>query len=81
VTARPEDLPAAAGERSASELLDIVARLAAELHPRRTKPAVTLDSRLDRELGFDSLGRVELIAREGHGVLHHLVVQAPDTRG
>jgi 1-acyl-sn-glycerol-3-phosphate acyltransferase len=63
VTARPEDPPTTAGERSASELLDIVGRLAAELHPRRPVPAVTLDSRLDRELGFDSLGRVELIAR------------------
>jgi acyl carrier protein len=63
VTARPEDPPATAGARSASELLDIVGRLAAELHPRRPLPAVTLDSRLDRELGFDSLGRVELIAR------------------
>jgi 1-acyl-sn-glycerol-3-phosphate acyltransferase len=63
VTARPEALPAAAGERSASELLDIVGRLAAELHPRRPVPDITLDSLLDRELGFDSLGRVELVAR------------------
>lgn len=44
-------------------LLDIVAKVAAELHPRRSPVEVTLDSRLDRELGFDSLGRVELVAR------------------
>lgn len=45
-------------------LLEIVQRVAAELHPRRaTAPPVTLDSLLDRELGFDSLGRVELLAR------------------
>ncbi len=45
-------------------VLHVVQRLAAELHPRRTTaPPVTLDSLLDRELGFDSLGRVELLAR------------------
>ena len=45
-------------------VLDITRRLAAEL---RSRPAatreITLDSLLDRELGFDSLGRVELLAR------------------
>ncbi len=45
-------------------VLDIARRLAAEL---RSRPAaareITLDSLLDRELGFDSLGRVELLAR------------------
>ncbi len=45
-------------------LLDIVQRLAIELHPGR-KPAAraTLDSALDRDLGFDSLSRVELLLR------------------
>ena len=43
-------------------LLELVATLTAELHagPRRR---VALDSTLDRELGFDSLARVELLAR------------------
>src|SRR3990172_6914333 len=45
-------------------VLDITRRLAAEL---RSRPAaaggITLDSLLDRELGFESLGRVELLAR------------------
>ncbi len=44
-------------------LLDIVRALARELHPRRRQPAVTLDSELTRDLGFDSLSRMELLAR------------------
>ncbi len=45
-------------------IIHLVQRLSTELHPRQpTAPPVTLDSLLDRELGFDSLGRVELIAR------------------
>ncbi len=47
-----------------AKVLDVTRRLAAEL---RSRPAaageITLDSLLDRELGFDSLGRVELLAR------------------
>ena len=48
----------------ASELLDIVRTLFAELH-RQTGPdrPIRLDSSLDQELGFDSLARVELILR------------------
>lgn len=48
----------------ASELLEIVRALAEELHPhlRRTQE-VSLDDDLDRDLGFDSLGRAELILR------------------
>jgi acyl carrier protein len=45
-------------------LLDIVQQLAVELHPGRTRAAqATLDSALDRDLGFDSLSRVELLLR------------------
>ncbi len=43
-------------------LLDIVGGLAAELRPGM-RPVVTLDSALDRDLGFDSLARVELMLR------------------
>jgi len=43
-------------------LLRVVEEVAGELHPHRSVEA-TLDSQLDRELGFDSLGRVELLAR------------------
>lgn len=55
-------------ERDSAEttarLLAIVKDLALELHPSRTAAeSVTLDSSLDRELGFDSLGLVELLVR------------------
>ncbi|MFB3088828.1 MAG: AMP-binding protein, partial [Acidiferrobacterales bacterium] len=49
---------------SAEALLEQVRQLALELHPRRGRSLhVTLDSVLDRELGFDSLSRVELLLR------------------
>ncbi len=44
-------------------LLAAVTAVADELHPGRTGGPAHLDSRLDRDLGFDSLGRVELLAR------------------
>ncbi|HEX4495769.1 MAG TPA: AMP-binding protein, partial [Thermoanaerobaculia bacterium] len=44
-------------------LLEVVEGLARELQPQRRGRAVSLDSSLERDLGFDSLGRVELLAR------------------
>ena len=62
--------PASAGrdaERAAKEatrLLEVIRDLADELHPGATSAApVTLDDALDRDLGFDSLGRMELLLR------------------
>ncbi|MBW1790264.1 MAG: acyl carrier protein, partial [Deltaproteobacteria bacterium] len=53
----------AAGD-NAEALLQQVRQLALELHPQRGRSLhVTLDSALDRELGFDSLSRVELLVR------------------
>ncbi|MEO5338807.1 MAG: acyl carrier protein, partial [Magnetospirillum sp. WYHS-4] len=46
-----------------ARLLALVGQVAGELHPGRKAPPPRLDSRLDRDLGFDSLGRVELLAR------------------
>ncbi|MDH5512180.1 MAG: AMP-binding protein [Gammaproteobacteria bacterium] len=51
------------GEATAGDLLTVVRSLAAELHPRRSPVPVSLDSSLERELGFDSLARVELLTR------------------
>jgi len=49
---------------SADALLEQVRELALEMHPRRVRSLrLTLDSALDRELGFDSLSRAELILR------------------
>jgi 1-acyl-sn-glycerol-3-phosphate acyltransferase len=47
---------------AATTLLRVVDEVAGELHPHRVVAAL-LDSPLERELGFDSLGRVELAAR------------------
>jgi 1-acyl-sn-glycerol-3-phosphate acyltransferase len=46
----------------ARALLDIAGTLAAELRPG-IRTVVTLDSALDRDIGFDSLARVELVLR------------------
>jgi len=50
--------------KTTAHLLETVHALATELNPRHMTPGpVTLDSILDRDLGFDSLGRVELLVR------------------
>lgn len=51
-------------QQPADVLLGVVRQLTSELHPHRPTPAtVTLDSLLDRDLGFDSLERMELLHR------------------
>lgn len=54
--------PRGPSDETAAALLEVIRRLAAELRVPRTDP-VHLDSALDRDLGFDSLSRVELLAR------------------
>ncbi|MDP6602948.1 MAG: AMP-binding protein [Rhodospirillales bacterium] len=55
---------AEAPDSLAPQLLGVIKTVAEELHPRRAElRAANLDSALDRDLGFDSLGRVELIVR------------------
>lgn len=44
-------------------LLALLANLVRELHPGRAAPMVTLASRLEQDLGLDSLARVELLLR------------------
>ncbi len=52
------------GGPSADQLLGLVEQLAIELHPdRRRRLDVQWESRLDRDLGIDSLGRAELLSR------------------
>ncbi len=49
---------------TATRLLEIVKGLASEIHPGQDETVrTTLDSSLDRDLGFDSLAQVELLAR------------------
>jgi len=57
------DKVGATSPTAAERLLAIVQTLAKELHPGDTFQQVTLTTRLDRELGFDSLSRAELILR------------------
>ena len=63
---RPMETPPIAdnGGQFIERLLGIVQALAEELHPGQGAVlSVTLDSELDKELGFDSLGRMELLVR------------------
>src|SRR5262245_20956501 len=62
-------------DASADALLEVIQTVALELHPHRQSiVSASLDSSLERELGFDSLGRVELLER----VERAFGVQLPD---
>ena len=51
-------------DEMAVRVLRLASELAAEIHPHHAPgPAITLDSSLDRDLGLDSLARVELLMR------------------
>jgi acyl carrier protein len=55
--------PAQGSDATALVLIEGVEKLVSELHPHRARvQPVTLDSSLDRDLGLDSLARVELLA-------------------
>ncbi|MDP1636177.1 MAG: AMP-binding protein, partial [Gallionellaceae bacterium] len=60
----PQDTPAADTGDTVVVLLDTVHRFVAESHARsRAEIPVTLDRSLEKDLGVDSLGRVELLMR------------------
>ncbi len=50
-------------DQTADTLLEILQQLSRELHPGHKQERAGLDSSLDRDLGFDSLGRMELLRR------------------
>jgi 1-acyl-sn-glycerol-3-phosphate acyltransferase len=53
-----------AGDSTEAVLFEVLEKLTSELHPyRNSSRAITLESSLDRDLGLDSLARVELLAR------------------
>jgi acyl carrier protein len=62
VTPAPRRTEGTTGPDAAS-VLDVVARLLAELHPEQATAKISLDSALDRDLGLDSLALVELLDR------------------
>jgi 1-acyl-sn-glycerol-3-phosphate acyltransferase len=49
-------------DQTAQCLIELLQDLVAELHPENP-PQVTLESRLDRDLGLDSMARMELLGR------------------
>src|SRR5512141_3408733 len=58
------DSPAAARELRERDLITVVTALVRELHPQRSRFIdVGPSSRIERDLGIDSLGRTELILR------------------
>lgn len=63
-SAQEPDQGHADGEDRDSKLLAVVRGLTFELHPKKSRSLqVTLESRLDRDLGIDSLGRAEMLLR------------------
>ncbi len=51
-------------DKRAETLLQVIGDLLAEIHPHHLPvERITLDSSFEKELGLDSLSRVELIAR------------------
>jgi len=51
-------------DKTVADLLTTIQQLVAEVRPAKAKPLhLDIDSRLDTDLGLDSLGRVELISR------------------
>ena len=59
----PAAVAAAPEPPSPEAVLEIAETLARELQPGRRGRSLTLDSSLERDLGLDSLGRVELLGR------------------
>ena len=64
----------AAADTNAQRLLDVAAGMLRELRPGASRPPPRLDDRIDRDLGLDSLSRVELAMR----VEHEFEVRLPD---
>lgn len=50
-------------ETESEAVYRLAGQLASEIDPNRKNLPVELDSSLERDLGFDSLARVELLAR------------------
>ena len=56
--------PHGSPDQAAENLLLVIRTLMDEVHPQRSfAPAIELDSHFERDLGLDSLTRVELISR------------------
>jgi acyl carrier protein len=49
--------------RKIQDVLDVIRQLAVQLHPELSSAVVDQDSSLERDLGLDSLARMELLTR------------------
>lgn len=62
-----DPMPEKGATRQSDELIAVVSELVRELHMQHTDaPIVSATSRLDRDLGIDSIGRTELLLRIEH---------------
>ena len=61
---RAKEQPAGPGTLDAQSLIEAMREVVTELYPHLgTRAEITLDSSLDRDLGLDSISRMELLAR------------------
>ena len=63
IPADPPEGTAFGPETEAEAVCRLAAQLAGEIDPGRRRLKVELDSSLERDLGFDSLARMELLSR------------------
>lgn len=70
-------------EANAQVLMEVIGKLVEEMRPHAAA-ALTLDSAFERDLGIDSLGRVELLERIertfGHRLPEHVMISAETPR-
>ncbi len=75
--------PEAPSDANAHMLMEVIGKLAEEVRPHAA-PSLTLDSAFERDLGIDSLGRVELLERIerafGYRLPEHVIISAETPR-
>ncbi|ETX04169.1 MAG: AMP-dependent synthetase and ligase, partial [Candidatus Entotheonella gemina] len=71
-------------DANAQVLMDVIGKLVEEMRPHVAAPSLTLDSAFERDLGIDSLGRVELLERIertfGYRLPEHVIISAETPR-
>jgi 1-acyl-sn-glycerol-3-phosphate acyltransferase len=69
---------------NAQVLMDVIGKLVEEVRPHAAAQSLTLDSAFERDLGIDSLGRVELLERIertcGFRLPEHVIISAETPR-
>ncbi|ETX02676.1 MAG: AMP-dependent synthetase and ligase [Candidatus Entotheonella factor] len=74
----------ASTDANANVLMDVIGKLVEEMRPHAAAQSLTLDSAFERDLGIDSLGRVELLERIeqtfGYRLPEHVIISAETPR-